>query len=192
MSKKKTHEEILKELADGLNDSYLRWEYLLKHGGSDPFYADGVNMNLVRNHIIWYKKQIEEQLEENEYPKWYYRELPPEVDHNYMADPDGIRQDAKNTLIALQTCEDFLWLSSHAVRLTPTKENETWLRAALRVSELKSYIESDKLIDMRRYRNPDTWLDCLANARKNLSKYFPEERTLPEGQLSIFDLAYEV
>lgn len=190
--KKETHEEILRRLTSNLTNEYNHWEYLCKHGGSDPFWEDGVNMNLTRNHIIYCKREIEKQLEESEYPQWYYRELPPEVDSSYMADADGIREDAGKTLVSLQTCEDYVWLCSHAVLVTPTKENEKWLRMALRVPELKSYIENDKLVDMRRYRTPDMYLEMFSNARKNLQKYFPEERKLPEGQLSIFDLAYEV
>ena len=31
-----------------------------EHGGSDPNYDDGVNMNLTRNHIIYYKNELED------------------------------------------------------------------------------------------------------------------------------------
>ena len=43
-----------------LEKAYAQWESLYKQGGSDPFYPDGVNLNLVRNHILYFKRQIEE------------------------------------------------------------------------------------------------------------------------------------
>ena len=77
MGKKKEKENLAEELAK----SFERWEYLKEHGGSDPFWADGTNMNLVRNHIMYYKnKMVEEYGRDYEkYPEIFYRELPPEV-----------------------------------------------------------------------------------------------------------------
>ena len=43
-----------------LEKAYAQWESLYQQGGSDPFYPDGVNLNLVRNHILYFKRQIEE------------------------------------------------------------------------------------------------------------------------------------
>lgn len=48
-------------LLDKLAKAYDQWENLQKQGGSDPFYPDGVNLNLVRNHILYYKQRIEEE-----------------------------------------------------------------------------------------------------------------------------------
>ena len=39
-----------------LRKSYQNWEYLSHFGGHDPGWPDGVNMNLVRNHIIYEKE----------------------------------------------------------------------------------------------------------------------------------------
>ena len=45
MAKKKTRAE---ELQENLQKDFQRWEYLNTHGGSDPLYEDGFNMNIVR------------------------------------------------------------------------------------------------------------------------------------------------
>ena len=37
---------------------YEHWEHFKKYGGSDPNYDDSVNMNLTRNHIIYYKNEM--------------------------------------------------------------------------------------------------------------------------------------
>lgn len=44
-------------------------------------------MNLTRNHIISYQRQIREVFTENQLllPEEYYLSIPPEVDNNYMA-----------------------------------------------------------------------------------------------------------
>lgn len=53
---KKTRENPLAEL----EKAYTRWQDIYENGGSDPFYPDGVGLDLVRSHICYYKRQIEE------------------------------------------------------------------------------------------------------------------------------------
>lgn len=71
------------------------WNYILEHGCNDPFWADGCNMNLIRNHIIYYKLEIAEYCEATgtELPSEYYLPTPPEVDENYMAVKKGKRAE---------------------------------------------------------------------------------------------------
>ena len=63
-----------------------RWEEIKDHGCHDPFYSDGVNMNLVRNHIIYDKRRLMEICETlNEpLPEEYYLLTPPKVHKNYL------------------------------------------------------------------------------------------------------------
>lgn len=65
---KRTQEDPLAEL----EKAYAHWQDLYEHGGSDPTWPDGVNLNLVRNHIINYKRQIEET-----YPPLHGRQIVP-------------------------------------------------------------------------------------------------------------------
>lgn len=64
------------------------WKHLQEFGGNDPFWADGCNMNLTRNHILSYKREIREICEENNLalPEEYYLPTPPEVPNQYMSD----------------------------------------------------------------------------------------------------------
>lgn len=64
-----------------------QWEYLRVNGGQDPFYPDGINMNLTRNHVIYAKRRLREMAAEHgwELPDEYYLQTPPEVDDGYMA-----------------------------------------------------------------------------------------------------------
>lgn len=58
--KEKSIEEQIKEETAMLIDSFLRWEHIRTYGCQDPFYPDGENMNLIRNHIIYGKSRLEE------------------------------------------------------------------------------------------------------------------------------------
>ena len=48
-----------KQLGKEIQDSRKRYEDLRVHGGSDPFWSDGVNMNLCRSHVMYFRKQVE-------------------------------------------------------------------------------------------------------------------------------------
>lgn len=74
------------------------WNALNERGGNDPFWPDGTNMNLARNHIIYYIRQIQELRHESVqltmfdsspgYPSEMLlrdKRIPPLVDNNYMA-----------------------------------------------------------------------------------------------------------
>lgn len=53
--KKKTLEQELQELCKHVRQEIEIWEYINQNGCNDPFWADGTNMNLTRNHIIYDK-----------------------------------------------------------------------------------------------------------------------------------------
>ena len=63
------------------------WEYINQNGCNDPFWSDGTNLNLTRNHIIYAKQKIKEICEEHriEIPEELYLPTPPEVNDYYMA-----------------------------------------------------------------------------------------------------------
>lgn len=60
-----------------LVEDFARWDHLFEYGGQDPFWEDGCNLNLVRNHIL----NDKDRLKKLEYfPSIYYRKTPQEVD----------------------------------------------------------------------------------------------------------------
>lgn len=85
--KEKTTEKKLFEYRYGIVESIARWKSICENGCNDPFWADGCNMNLERNHILYYKNEISKlcSQEEIEIPEEYYLPTPPEVNDNYMA-----------------------------------------------------------------------------------------------------------
>mgnify|MGYP001623348840 FL=1 len=85
--KRQTPQQTLEIYKSGITDSIQRWKFLDTHGGSDPFWSDGCNMNLVRNHILYYRRQLELLCESEKWglPSEYYLPLPPIVPDTYMA-----------------------------------------------------------------------------------------------------------
>lgn len=83
----KTAAEEIKQLCAEITREIKHWEYINQNGCNDPFWADGCNMNLTRNHIIYGKRRIEEICEEHgiPIPEEMYLPTPPEVDNYYMA-----------------------------------------------------------------------------------------------------------
>lgn len=85
--KQKTPEQTLKELCVYIISERHHWEHINEYGCNDPFWPDGCNMNLTRNHILAYRREIEEMCVETglPLPEEYYHKIPPVVDDNYMA-----------------------------------------------------------------------------------------------------------
>lgn len=75
-------EKYRKELVEDIE----RWQYINEHGCNDPFWTDGSNMNLVRNHVIYHKRIIFNICQEAgmPLPDEYYMATPPLVSNYYM------------------------------------------------------------------------------------------------------------
>ena len=89
MSRKKKTElgVLLEEMTMRLEQDYSRWKSIYESGCSDPSWSDGVNINLVRNHILHGKKQLESLLGDKYvlYPDNYFYPEPPELSNDFMA-----------------------------------------------------------------------------------------------------------
>ena len=78
-SQKQILEQQIKQLRENIVQDLKHWQYLREFGCQDPFWADGVNMNLTRNHIIYYKMRLRELCKDGNLPEEYYLPTPPEV-----------------------------------------------------------------------------------------------------------------
>ena len=83
--KKLSPNEMLTKLEIEYIQERLDWETIYKYGCRDPFWPDGTNLNLIRNHCIFYKRQMEEICQEHNIPLPETLPLPDEVDEDYMA-----------------------------------------------------------------------------------------------------------
>ena len=79
------------QIQANLDERFQVWNHIAQNGCSDPGWPDGVNMNLVRNHIIYYHGLLHErqagqvQISLFDVPaSTQERPIPPEVPDNYM------------------------------------------------------------------------------------------------------------
>ena len=59
------------------------------------------------------------------------------------------------------------------------------------VTGLKMFIKKDSLVEMRTHEHPERYLESFQDCRKKAEDILnqePEEKPLPTGQLSLFDL----
>ena len=196
MAKKNETENLTEELAK----SFERWEHLREHGGSDPFYADGGSMNLVRNHIMYYKQKMVEQYgsDYEKYPEIFYRETPPEVKDSYMARAGEIKDGAAQALEYYISDPNFLYLLSNKDMLTEKEAKQISLHNVLGyASGLASAIKNGDLISMRRHAGrPEGYLESFAQCASRMMKLIGEKKKEPElvqenVQLSLFQFGME-
>lgn len=169
------------DYAAELEKSFQLWDKLYTKGGSDPFWSDGVNLNLVRNHIIGYKEQLAAR--ENTLlglPDIYYRETPPEVDKDYMARPDEIRANARKAMEIIDADENLKFIREQSASLSEQQIKRWCIPAIINYAEnLRRAIAEDDLITMRRYEHPDGYLDSFKTAARKIKN--------PEGEQRIND-----
>ncbi len=152
-----------------LEESYARWEYLYENGCSDPFYEDGINLNLVRNHIIYYKQALEKEHNLFGYPDAYYRELPPEVDSKYMARSDEIKANAAVAMQRIDEDENLAFIREQSRNLSEKQLKQLCVPAVLGYAEkLRTAIAEDDLVTMRRYERPDHYLEAFRSLAEKL------------------------
>lgn len=88
---KRKNGPTVEEIRQELDESFRRWDDIYANGCCDPFWPDGTNLNLVRNHIIYFYRQIQEmdsapyQLSLFAEPTPGGRPIPPEVPDQFMA-----------------------------------------------------------------------------------------------------------
>lgn len=173
------------DLEKCLEERFERWDSLKNEGGSDPFWADGSNMNLVRAHIKYYKKEIEKNYNAADYPEIYYRETPPETDNNYIAQPDRIRENAKNTQEMFRNDPNLKYLKSKYIALDEKFAKQISVSAVMGYeNSLDIAIANDDLIAMRRFANADMYIKSFQNCADKIRAYKPPEN----AQISMFDM----
>lgn len=193
----KDRDAELSRLTIELTNDFARWDHLFKNGGQDPFWPDGMNLGLVRNHVLSDKRRIEELVEADQeelslfgvsYPDIYYRETPPEVPKDYMAKADEIRQRAHEQMALYEQDPNFLYILENHPKVFPKGETKATKEAGLSIWKtcgLRKYrmtIESGNLVDMRRDFHEDyekkaaRWAEGAAGLRRFLElEHNPED-----------------
>lgn len=154
-----------------LQECFSRWDYLKEHGGSDPFWSDGVNLNLLRNHIIFTKRELEHAIPlEAARPEIYYREIPPEVSDDYYVNSGKIRDEARWNFEKYISNEDFQYLLLNLPGITREEEKATSIKNVVGyVKGLAHSIREGDMNTMRRHvLGYDGYIESFASCAKKL------------------------
>ena len=177
-----------------LQRTFDQWDHYYTHGGSDPFYPDGYNLYGLRNQILYHRRQMEENPTLFGFPEIYYRDVPPEVDRNYMARPDEIRAAAKVSLEAYRANPDYQFLLAHREEIPTKAQKRMSLGNVLGyVTGLERAITNDDLVTMRIHRNAAHYLDSFKSTANHMRKFLSEDMVsgatmaLPEPEDEDFD-----
>lgn len=86
-NKKQSPESEIKNYCREIISERNHWKDINQNGCNDPFWADGCNLNLVRNHILYVRKKLELLCGEQNVglPEEYFLPVPPVVPDGYMA-----------------------------------------------------------------------------------------------------------
>ena len=175
------------DYAAELENNYARWDKVFTEGGSDPFWADGVSLSLIRSQILYCKEQLAKQ--ENSLfglPEIYYREIPPEVDSDYMARPDEIRENARKAMKIIDADENLKFVREQAPTLSEAQLKQICIAAIINYAEnLRRAIAADDLIIMRRYEHLDGYLESFESAAIKIRN--PESTRHINDNLTICD-----
>ena len=181
MPKKKPQTDYAAEL----QKDHDRWEHLYTHGGSDPFWSDGCNLMLVRNHIINDRRRIEETMSPDEYPQIYHEPVPPEVDRDYMARPVEIRAAAKVSLVRYIADPNYQYILRHQDDFSPKTKKKLCIDAVIGYATgLKQFIEQNDLVAMRRHEHAESYLGSFESCVKRM-----KETPIEETQISLFSFS---
>lgn len=185
MATKKSLEIQRKEAESELIKDYARWNNLYENGGQDPFYSDGCNLNLVRNHIIFDKRRLDEL---KYFPDVYYWELPDEVSNDYMARPDYIREKAKEFLNKIREDVNYKYILENYKRVSKKVVDELNLTFSYSFADwLEKFIKEDDLINMRLRGVNGEWVVEVFKERREQLENLINKLELEERQLTIFD-----
>lgn len=183
MSKRRQQTDYAAELAK----EFAQWDKMFTNGGSDPFWTDSVGLDLIRNHILYYKQQLEKQ--ENSLfglPDIYHRATPPEVDPNYMARPDEIRENARKAMEIIDSDKNLKFVREQVQNLSETQLKQFSIAAVVNYAEnLRRAIAEDNLIIMRRYEHLDSYLESFESAAERIRN--PESLRRINDNLTICD-----
>lgn len=101
VKKKIAVEDMIDSLVEDMKREYSHWLHIRENGCRDPYWTDGVNMNLTRNHIRYYKANIARLCEEKGLllpDEYFATPTPPEVENTYMAKGGEYRERRMRTI----------------------------------------------------------------------------------------------
>lgn len=177
--------DMVAEYTASLEERFVRWDEVYKNGCRDPFWSDGVNLNLIRNHIRYYKEELAKEIKDAEYPPIYYRETPQKVEDGYIARKEEIKENAIKTLSVLQSDETLKMIKRKMLAMDEKFLTKNSVKAVVNYeTALQRAIEEDDFVVMRRYEQPDYYMESINSCAEKMRNYVPHKNS----QITFFDL----
>ncbi len=146
---KKTGNPVETLVKEYMND-YNRWQYGVSNGIGDPYWPDGTNLNLLRNHLIYYLGELDELIQGQNMP--ILPELPPEMPAEYMAREEEILKEGVLTLEKYGQNEAYQYIKNHAKKLTFNQQNDIGVMNVLNYyNSLEEALKDKDLVVIRRH-----------------------------------------
>ena len=170
-SEETDYQKLASEYNDKLQGLYDRWSEWKLRGCPEADVSDGEYLNRLRNGIEAMMRQIENVLDEPDYPDCYYAPLPPVMAVDYMANCQAIKESAIRALANYRSNPDFQWLAGHIQQLdNEDKENSEAYRLLCHAESLEEAIRSDAFLKMKRESFQESLYDDMASCRKRILK----------------------
>ena len=96
---------------------------------------------------------------------------------------------AVKSLDVFKSDPDFLFIEKNKEKLSKEDKKRLCIENILNYAyDLEEAIGSKDYVSMRRKLNPEVYLESFRSCRKRMEEILGKEKTLPIGQLSLFDL----
>lgn len=149
-----------------LKHLFTEWNKVLKKGSSDHEVTDGFTLNRIRDEIMCTMKEIAEKLPDGEYPEDFYAPVPDLMPSDYMADPEGIKENAKALYERISKCREWNWLLEWEGEIAENIKLKTDFYCLKgMVEKLALAISEDNLLVMKQYDDPDNLVVMILNCQ---------------------------
>lgn len=188
--KQVTTEQIQAEI----DADFLRWKDIYRNGCNDPCWEDGMNLNLVRNHIIYRYRLLDEisdapvqlslfggtvSLEKR-------KPIPPAVSMKYMARPGNLKRGAERTLTVILQDPNYRYIVALGKTLSETIKKRCSYENVIRYPESIAWaLEHEAYPRMRSYQDVAYWSKTYAEFRGKIEGELEKEKN---GQISTLPL----
>lgn len=174
-----------------LKKDYERWSRLFCQGGQDPFWTDGNNLQIVRNHIIYDKTRLEKEGDTAVMPKEYSWPLPPEIPSGYMARGKDLWYHGLECYKQYVADENYQYLCQVKDALSPGIKKESHIESVVGyVYAVQSALMEKDYLLLRRHEHPEMGLKRFRACRKCVEDLMLKKRE-ENVQMNLFQMGME-
>lgn len=132
------------------DNELARWNDIYKHGWKDPNWEDGTALHTAKSNMMWAQTEIAKI---NPMDSYLFKKLPPDMPLDYMADKDGIIDNAIICCLKFRKNPEYQWLLTVKDSLDKKEKSQSCIEAVIGyVTGLDQSIINEDYLNMRRYK----------------------------------------